>query len=111
MKTIILTTALSMLFVLGVYASADGTSAKAQTRTHIFQTNPSSVDVYVAKPAGNLVKIVVSSNSGTPLMKVRVKKQKARYIRFRFNELPTGEYKINVEQDGQSISEMKVIKN
>lgn len=111
MKTILLTAALSMLFALGVNASADGTSAKAQVRTHIFQTNPESVDVYVAKPAGDLVKIVVSSNSGTPLMKVRVKKQKTRYIRFHLNELPAGEYTVNVEQDGQSISEMKVVKN
>lgn len=111
MKTIILTAALSMLFALGVNASADGTSAKAQVRTHIFQTNPESVDVYVAKPAGDLIKIVVSSNSGTPLMKVRVKKQKARYIRFHLNELPAGEYTVNVEQDGQSISEMRVVKN
>jgi len=110
MKTLIVATAIAMMFSLNLNASPDGTTTKSSAKVHIFQTNTESVDVYVAKTPGELVKISVTSESGTPLIKARVKKQSSRYLRFHMNELPEGNYIVKVEQNGEIISELKVSK-
>lgn len=110
MKTLIVATAIAMMFSLNLNAAPDGKNAKSAAKVHIFQTNTESVDVYVAKTPGELVKISVLSESGTPLIKARVKKQSSRYLRFHMNELPEGTYIVKVEQNGETISEMEVSK-
>ncbi len=110
MKTLIFSSAIVLMMTFNLAAASDGTKAFSTTKVEIFQTNPESVDVYVAKNAGELVKIKIYSESGTQLMTTRVKKQNARYIRFHLNELPKGSYKVCVEKDNETISSLDVSK-
>ncbi|MBK6347946.1 MAG: hypothetical protein IPN08_13450 [Bacteroidales bacterium] len=110
MKTLFFSSAIALMMMLNLTAKAEGTRVSNNTQVQIFQTNKQSVDVYVAKAAGDLVKIKIYSESGTQLMTARVKKQKTRYIRFHLNELPEGNYKISVEKDNQVLSSLEVSK-
>lgn len=110
MKTLILSTAIALMMSLSLSAATDGTKTTSATKVQIFQTNPESVDVYVAKISDDLLKIRIYSESGTPLMTTRVKKQKTRYIRFHMNELPEGKYKVCVEKDNEPISSFNISK-
>jgi hypothetical protein len=110
MKTLIFSTAIVLMMTLNLAAAPDGTKTSSTTKVEIFQTNPESVDVYVAKNAGELVRINIYSESGTRLMTTRMKKQNVRYIRFHLNELPEGSYKICVEKDDETISSLDVSK-
>ncbi|MFH1121154.1 MAG: T9SS type A sorting domain-containing protein [Bacteroidota bacterium] len=110
MKTFILATAIALMMSLNLAASTDGTKSNSSTRVQIFQTNLESVDVYVSKNTGDLVKIKIYTESGTPLMTTRVKKQSTRYIRFHLSELPQGTYLVSVEKDNTVLSSMKVSK-
>ncbi len=110
MKTLILSSAIALMMMLNLTAYAEGTKVTNSTQVQIFQTNKESVDVYVAKAAGDLLKIRIYSESGTQLMSARVKKQKTRYIRFHLNELPEGNYKVCVEKDNKVLSSLKVVR-
>jgi hypothetical protein len=110
MKTLIFSSVIALMMSLSFTASADGTKVSNNTQVHIFQTNQESVDVYVAKAAGDLVRIKIYTESGTQLMTTRVKKQNTRYIRFHLNELPEGNYKVCVEKDNQILSSLKIKK-
>lgn len=110
MKTFIFSTAIALMMSLSFTANADGTLPSGNTQVHIFQTNQQSVDVYIAKAAGDVVKIKIYSESGTQLITTRVKKQNTRYIRFHLNELPEGTYRVSVEKDNHVLSSMKVSK-
>ncbi len=110
MKTIILTTAIALMMTISLSATADGTKPSSPVNVQIFQTNTESVDVYVAKAAGELVKIRIYSESGTQLMNTRVKKQNARYIRYHLNELPAGKYRVSVEKGSEVLSSLIVSK-
>jgi hypothetical protein len=110
MKTLIFSSAIALMMTLNLAAAPDGTKVSSSTKVEIFQTNPESVDVYVAKNAGELVKINIYSESGTRLMTTRVKKQSARYIRYHLNELPEGAYKVCVEKDDKTISSLEISK-
>lgn len=110
MKRIILSTAIVLMMSLSLSANADGTKTSSATNIQIFQTNKESVDVYVAKAAGELVKIKIYSESGTQLMNTRVKKQNARYIRYHLSELPAGTYKVSVEKGNEVLSSLIVSK-
>ncbi|MEA5109828.1 hypothetical protein SDC9_28171 [bioreactor metagenome] len=110
MKTFIFATAIAMMLSISLQASTGGKTGTMKAKVHIFQTNTESVDVYVAKIPGQLVKVTICSESGTPLMKTRIKKQGSRYLRYHLNELPAGTYNVLVEQDGEVISEMNIQK-
>lgn len=110
MRTITLSIAIALMMTINLSASADGTQPTSPTNVQIFQTNTQSVDVYVAKAAGELVKIKIYSASGTQLMNTRVKKQSARYIRYHLNELPAGTYKVCVEKGDEVLSSLIVSK-
>lgn len=105
MKTLVLTTVLSMLMAFSAFSSPEGFTAANGTTVRIFQTNPESVDVYVSKAPGELVKILVCSESGNTLLKTRVKKQSARYIRYHLSDLPAGSYRVKVEKSGEILSD------
>lgn len=108
MKTLIFSTAIALMMTLNLAAAPDGTKVSTSTKVEIFQTNPESVDVYVAKNTGELVQIKIFSESGTQLMTTRMKKQNVRYIRFHLNELPKGSYKVCVVKDNETISSLDV---
>ncbi|WP_367328059.1 hypothetical protein [Lentimicrobium sp.] len=110
MKTYIFATAIAMMLSISLQASTGGKTGTMKAKVHIFQTNTQSVDVYVAKIPGQLVKVTIFSASGTPLMKTRIKKQSSRYLRYYLNDLPEGCYDVKVEQNGEVISEMKIQK-
>ncbi|KAF0194822.1 MAG: hypothetical protein FD166_3343 [Bacteroidetes bacterium] len=110
MKTLFFTSAIALMMMFNLTLKAEGTKVSGNTSVQIFQTNKESVDVYVAKAAGDLLKIKIYSESGTRLMTARVKKQNTRYIRFHLNELPEGNYKVCVEKDNQVLSSLKVSK-
>lgn len=110
MKTLIASITIAIMMMLSLTVVAEGTKVSNSTQVQIFQTNKESVDVYVAKAAGDLVKIRIYSASGTQLMSTRVKKQKTRYIRFHLSELPEGSYKVTVEKDHQVLSSLNVAK-
>ncbi len=108
MKTLILSSAIALMMSLNLVAAPDGTKTSSNTRVHIFQTNTESVDVYVAKNAGDIVKIKIYSESGTKLISTRLKKENTKYIRFKLNELPKGKYKVCVEKENEILSSMLV---
>lgn len=110
MKSFIFATAIALMMSFSVAASTDGTKSTSATRAVIFQTNQQSVDVYVAKKAGELVKIRIYDESGSRLMTTNVKKQATRYIRYHLTELPSGNYTVSVEKDNEILSSMKVTK-
>jgi len=110
MKTLILSVAIAFMMSLNVAASNEGANDTSATRVKIFQTTQQSVDVYVAKNAGDLVKIKIYSESGTSLMSTRIKKEKTKLIRYHLNELPEGSYTISVEKNNQVLSSLKVSK-
>jgi len=110
MKTYIFATAIAIMLSISLQASTGGKTGTMKAKVHIFQTNTQSVDVYVAKIPGQLVKVTIFSASGTPLMKTRIKKQSSRYLRYYLNDLPEGCYDVKVEQNGEVISEMKIQK-
>lgn len=108
MKTLIFSTAIVLMLSLNLVAATDGTKDSSVTKVQIFQTNPESVDVYVAKTTGDLVRIKIFSESGTQLMTTRVKKQNTKYIRFYLNELPKGTYNVCVVKDKETLSSLNV---
>lgn len=110
MKTSVLTIALTLMLSVSLMASTDGTRISKAANVQIFRVNTESVDVYVAKPAGDLLKIRIYDASGTQLMSTRVKKQKTRYIRYHLNDLPDGNYRVSVEKENQVIASMTVSK-
>jgi|GEM_PF-968904 len=110
MKKLMITSAIALLFALNITAATDGTKLSGQTKVQIFQTNKQSVDVYVAKPQDDLVKIIIESESGAKLMTTRVKKQNARYIRYHLNELPDGNYKVLVTRNNEVLKSFDLTK-
>lgn len=108
MKKIFLMCAIAFTMTLSTLAANQEQAETLKTRVHIFQTSVESVDVYVRKEPGQLVKVLITSQKGIPLMKTRIKKQDARYLRYYLNELPQGTYKVKVLQDGEIISEMEL---
>ncbi|MBL7904600.1 MAG: hypothetical protein JNL22_06215 [Bacteroidales bacterium] len=108
MKTQILAAVAALFMLLSLSASAEGNKTAPKPNVKIFRNNSESVDVYVAKPAGELLKIVIYSESGTRMMTTRVKKQSTRYIRYYLNELPKGNYKVSVLKDNESIADFNL---
>jgi hypothetical protein len=108
MKTLILTTAIAMMMSFNLSAAPEGIKDSANMKVEIYQTNPESVDVYVAKTNDDLIKIKIYTETGSKLMVARVKKQSSRHIRFYMNELPEGKYFVCVEKDNETISKFTV---
>lgn len=105
MKKLTVATAVALMMILSFTAIAGEQKKSDSPNVKIFRNNTESVDVYVAKPAGELLKIVIYSESGTRMMTTRVKKQSTRYIRYYLNELPKGNYRISVLKDNESIAD------
>ena len=112
MKTMILTTAIALVLSFSLSAATNGATEKSDTtKVRISKSSTECVDVYIIKPGDEVVKIFIRGNSGTSLMKTRMKrKQHKRTLRYYMSELPSGEYAVEVEQNGKLISSMEFIR-